>query len=262
MKRGRLRRCAKVAGGLIVFLAAAFLIYFPGRQSLYAVTLATGLGVGGLQENVDRIEEKAANGETFTDSDKAFLKDLYTCFAKGGRLTVVLRQSGQLMGHYLSKSGEDLRLEPRIFLGSATVREQMVRLREEIGSDLQNGSTVREEYTSLRFHMGDPEFYESAVGLYYGRLIVRPRVQADGRVELRWRAEVPWEWPSYEYLRTRYNDPHAESFPLPNARSLLQGPEYCLYIDNGLGEYLVRLSLAEPFLAYSEWEEEMMVPKP
>jgi hypothetical protein len=216
--------------------------------------------VKGLQEKVDRVEGKAANGETFTGSDKAFLRDIYTCFAKGGRLTVVLRQSGQLMGHYLSKSGEDLRLEPRIFLGSATVREQMVRLREEIGSDLRSGSALREEYTSPRFHMGDPEFFESAVGLYYGRLIVSPRVRDDGTVLLRWRAEVPWEWPSYEYLRAKYGDPHAESFPLPNARSLLQGPEHCLYIDNGLGEYLVRLGLAEPFLAYSEWDGEMTVP--
>ena len=44
-------------------------------------------------------------------------------------------------------------------------------------------------------------------------------------------------------------------FPLPNARSILQGRKYCLRVDDGLGEYLSQIGLARPFEAYSEWKE-------
>lgn len=120
------RCCAAVAVGLLVIAIIAFLIYFPGRQSLLALTLASGIGVGGLQARVDVMEQKAIDGERFTETDRAFLRDLYTCFAKGARLTYVLRQSGQLMDRYLSRTGEALQMEPRIFLGSRNVRGQMV----------------------------------------------------------------------------------------------------------------------------------------
>ena len=65
----------------------AILIVFPGRQTPMALTLATGIGVPGLQAKVDRLEEKAILGQDFTEDDKAFLRNLYTCFAKGGKLT-------------------------------------------------------------------------------------------------------------------------------------------------------------------------------
>jgi hypothetical protein len=66
---------------------------------------------------------------------------------------------------------------------------------------------------------------------------------------------VPWGWPSYASLKTKYGDAHAESFPLPNLKSALFGREHSLVVDNGLGEYLVQLGLAKPFLAFSEWDE-------
>ena len=108
-----LRRCTAAATGLLAVAIAAFLIYFPGRQSLLALTLASGLGIDDVQARVDALEEKAIKGKGFTEADKAFLRDLYTCFAKGAKLTLILRQSGQLMDHYLSRTGEPLRIEDR-----------------------------------------------------------------------------------------------------------------------------------------------------
>jgi hypothetical protein len=68
---------------------------------------------------------------------------------------------------------------------------------------------------------------------------------------------VPWTWPSYESIRSKYGRYHAESFPLPNLASLFFGREHALYVDNGLGEYLVHLGLAAPFTAYAEWDEDV-----
>jgi hypothetical protein len=92
-------------------------------------------------------------------------------------------------------------------------------------------------------------------GLYWGTVEARPRTLADGTRVVHFRAEVPWEWPSYESLRKKYGTPHAETFLLPNLRSLASGPAYALHIENGLGEYLVRLGLAKPFVAWAEWDE-------
>jgi hypothetical protein len=258
-KRKALRRYAVVAAGLFFIAIVAFLIYFPGRQSLLAATLASGLGIGDLQARVDALEEKAIRGEQFTEADRAFLRDLYTCFAKGARLTYVLRQSGQLMNHYLSRTGKPLRIEPRIFLGSGTVRKQMDRLKHEIMVDVSAHGTPAKEYTSGTFHMGDPELFDSSAGLYFGSIRVRSRVLDDNRLLLFWRADLPWQWPSYESLYAKYGNYHAQCFPLPNARSILQGPRYYLWLDDGLGEYLAQLGLAEPFLAWAEWEEEVEV---
>lgn len=244
-----------VAAGSLVVAFVAFLIYFPGRQSVLALTLASGIGIDELQAQVDALEQKAIDGQPFTEADRAFLRDLYTCFAKGAKLTYVLRQSSQLMDHYLSRTGEPLEIRPRIFFGSGAVREQMDRLRRRVMEDWADGS-LAEEYSSGTFHMGQPEFFDASAGLYYGSLRVRPRVVGD-RLLLRWRAELPWQWPSYPSLCDKYGDYHALCFPLPNARSLLQGPRYSLWIDDGLGEYLAQVGLAKPFLAWSEWDEEV-----
>jgi hypothetical protein len=254
------RRYALVAAGLLMILIVAFLAYFPGRKSLLALTLASGIGVSDLQARVDALEQQAIDGQPFSEADRAFLQDLYTSFAKGARLTYVLRQSGRLMDRYLSRTGEPLQMGPRIFLGSRNVREQMDLLRQRIVEDWQSRDILAEAYSSETFHMGEPELFDSSVGLYFGRISVRPRPVGSDRLRLRWRAELPWQWPSYQSLYDKYGDYHAQCFPLPNARSLLGGPEYYLWVDDGLGGYLAQIGLAAPFLAWAEWDEEVLIP--
>jgi len=255
-KRKRLRRFARILLGIVAFMVVAFLIYFPGQQTPIAFTLATGIGVKGLQVRVDQMEDKAIHGDDFTDDDKKFIRNLYTCFAKGGRLTIVLRQSGQIMNHYLSQSGEDLKVNPRIFVKSWSVQNQMTKLREQIMRDLRVSEEIRKSYFSDAFHMGDPEFYDSRVGLYFGQIIATPDKSAEDNIVIHWRAECPWQWPSYESLFEKYGSYHAENFPLPNYLSMVSGPQYCLRIDNGLGGYLETLGIAKPFLVWSEWSED------
>ena len=259
-KRKKLRLAAKILLGAIAVLVAAFLIIFPGRQTPIAFSLATGIGISGLQSRVDALEAKAIEGVPLTEEDKSFLGNLYACFGKGGQLTVVLRQSGRFMGHYLSKSGDDLRTAPRIFVNSRPVQEEIQGLKQRIMADLAERGKADETYSSQTFYMGDPEFPDARVGLYLGRVVVHPHVAKEGTVALQWRAEVPWKWPSYAALHDKFGDYHAQCFPIPNARSWLQGSEYCLRIDDGLGGYLAESGLAKPFLVYSEWDEEVETP--
>jgi hypothetical protein len=257
IKEVGMKRKYKIAAGLPIVAIVAFLLYFPGRQSLLALTLASGLGMDSLQAHVDALEEKAIKGEQFTEADKAFMHDLYTCFAKGAKLTFVLGQSSQLMDHYLSRTGDPLQIEPRIFLGSRQVREQMDLLRQRLAEDLHRHGILAEEYASGTFRMGEAELFDSSVGLYVGRISVQPHVLDDNRLLLHWRADMPWQWPSYESLYEKYGDYHAQCFPLPNARSILQGSKYCLWMDDGLGEHLAQIGLAEPFLAWAAWDEQV-----
>ena len=257
MKRLRkwIKRLAIALLVLSVISLIAFLIYFPGQQASIAFSLATGLGIPGLQERVDTLEEVAIVNGDFSDEDKQFLKDLYTCFAKGGRLTYVYRQSGQMMTRYLSLSGDNLSTDSRIFTGSAPVLEQMNHLRNLILNDLQDKSPLKTAYISATFNMADPTFPDSIAGLYYGTLTAYPHNQSDGSLLIQWRAEVPWIWPNYDSIYQEYGKYHARVFPIPNARSLLQGTEHCLYMDDGLGAHLEDLGLAKSFVVYSEWQE-------
>jgi hypothetical protein len=243
---------------LIFFLPTiVYLVIFPGRQFTMALTLASGIGLARMQAQVDRLEAMAVKGATFSVADKRYLRDLYSCFAKGGRLTIVIRQTGAILGHYLSSKGTPYRTKPRIFIKASSLQKHMADLRNKALDDLKKTSKVKTEYVSQRFYMPDRKILDSWFGLYYGRLILHPVVRQDGRIVLHWRAEVPWEWPTYESQVKANGDPHAKYSWIPNVQSLLKGRMRGLRIDDGLGEYLVRLGLAKPFLLYSEWTDEL-----
>ena len=257
-KVSRRKRLFRFLLRAFAIIALALLVYFPGRQAPIAFTLATGIGVDSLQDRIDMLEEKAIAKESFSDDEKRFLKNLYSCFAKGGRLIVVTRQSADLMERYLSGSGEDLKTSSRIFCESQLVKQQINIIRQEI---IDTGGQQK-SFRSDTFYMGDPEFFDSYVGLYDGHVqAVVEQVNANSIV-VTWRAECPWEWPSYDAVYEQYGRYHARTFPLPNARSLLFGKQFSLKMDDGLGGQLVDLGLAEPFLAYSEWTEDIELPNP
>jgi hypothetical protein len=253
--RTRLRGWGIRVGVGVVAVAVGLAMHFPGRQLPIAWTLATGLGTAALQAEIDAIEEQAIVLQPLSSEQRAFLRDLYTTFAKGARMTIVIRQSADFMDRYLSRSGQELRTDPRIFVNSRPVRRAMDELRKQARAKLQHDASTTVELTTPRFYMGDPEFFDAYVGLYFGTLRLRAQRKQSGLVTFSWRAEMPWQWPSYEDTYERYGDYHGQSFPLPNARSLLFGPDYCLYLDDGLGGCLEDLGMAKAFLVHAEWEE-------
>lgn len=247
---------------IILFIdTIAIIFYFPGQQAFIALQLSTGIGISKLQAKIDKLEEKAIYHRTFTTEDKQFLQDFYSCLARGAKITYILRQSGKLMQHYLDGEGTPLRLEESIFKKNKKVQKQMHLLRSKILKDMNSDKTLVETYYSPVFYMPDRSNFDSVFGLYYGKIIVKTNVVNGRKLRLKWRAEVPWKWPSYEYLKKKYGNYHAESFPLPNLLSVLLNKKYLLFVDNGLGEYLEKLELAKSFLAYSEWEEELVINK-
>ena len=220
------------------------------QEASLAATLATGANIESVQRRVDELERKAIANAPFTADDKRFLRDLYAAMALGAKRSVVLRESGRMMERYLEATGADLELDPTIFSKNAKVRAQMHQLAAKL-STAPAGHVQR----SPRFYMPDSSSLDSVTGLYWGTVQATLRVDANGAHLIHYRAEVPWEWPSYESLRKRYGTPHAETFLVPNLRTLVGGPRYALHIENGLGEYLVRLGLAKPFVAWAEWDE-------
>jgi hypothetical protein len=242
--------------GLVLASASFLRVYFPGQQLGLALTLASGIGIETLQLEIDAVEELAIRERTPTREQRQFLRDLYGCFARGARLTIVTRQSAGMMERYLEGSGAPLWTAPRIFLGSRPVRERMQTMRATARQRLARGQRSV-ALTSPRFYMGDPEFFDAFVGLYFGGLELHAQRDERGTMQLRWRADMPWKWPSYAEILERYGSYHAQNFPLPSARSLLVDPTYELTLDDGLGGYLETVGLAKSFLAYSTWEEEV-----
>lgn len=131
----------------------------------------------------------------------------------------------------------------------------MQALRRNIATTLANRMPLQPRYETETFYMGDPADLDAVTSLYFGTLSVEPAVEADGQSVLRWRVDMPWVWPTYDELRKKYGDPHAQNFALPNLRSQLFGPQYMLRIDDGLGGHLPKLGLAKPFHTYAEWDE-------
>lgn len=242
-------RWACVPLGLVAF---AFFL-FPGRRLPIAFTIGTGIGRDALQARIDEVEATAIRGSPLPPDDRELLLAFYRSLATGGRLSVLVRQTGQLMDHYLDGSGAPFELEPAIFTENRKVQAQMRRLREQ---SIRAGCTPNARFSSPPFYMPDDSKLDSVFGLYHGTLHALASRRRDGSCQLRFRAEVPWVWPDYPSLARKYGDPHAESFPLPSLRSLLFGEAECLFVDNGLGHYLEEVQLAKSFLAYAEWSDD------
>ena len=68
-KLRKLRLAAIILAGIVAVLLAASLIIFPGRQTPIAFSLATGIGISGLQSRVDELEAKAIGGVALTEED-------------------------------------------------------------------------------------------------------------------------------------------------------------------------------------------------
>lgn len=244
------RRIAKwlfrtAAAGCVVLL-----VIFPGERLDFAVTVATGIGRDHLQSRIDAIERKAIREEPLTTDDRDFLVDFYSTLATGAKLSVVARQTGNLMTHYLGGSGTDFELEPSIFTTNRKVKAQAQLLAKRAA-----GLSCDRRSSSPVFYMPDRSNIDSVFGLYHGRLTLTARTDAKGQCQHDFRAEVPWVWPSYASLKKKHGDPHAESFPLPSARSLISGRRHALFVDNGLGHHLEREGLAKSFLAFAEWSQ-------
>jgi hypothetical protein len=156
------------------------------------------------------------------------------------------------MDHYLAGSGADYQLDPVIFTSNRKVQRQADRLRMQARRSLCNEGR---RLSSGTFYMPDPSNADSIFGLYHGELFLTQHLTESGQCLYRWRAEVPWVWPSYSFLRKRHGNPHAESFRLPSLRSLAFGRRHALFLDNGLGHHLEELGLARSFVAFAEWSD-------
>lgn len=249
---GRRRRALYVLGALGLLGALAVRLAFPGQRLGMAFTLGSGIGTADLQTRIDALEEQAILGKGFSEHDRAFLSDFYRTLATGAKLSILVRQTGGMMDHYLDGSGTEYRLSPDIFRGNAKVQAQLAVLRRRAAAKPCTGVT---RLASPTFYMPDPSQVDSVFGLYHGNVTLTRSVNADGRCVSHVRAEVPWNWPSYASLKQKYGSYHAESFPLPNLKCLALGRKHALFVDNGPGEYLVQLGLAKSFLAFAEWDE-------
>ncbi len=245
----RLRGRALLGIALLATTAAALWL-FPGPRLSLAFTLATGVGRDSLQERIDASEERAIARGHFSPDERAFLIDFYRTLATGAKLSLLIGQTGRMMDHYLDGSGQDYQLEPAIFRDNTNVGAHVAAVRRRL---LPGCAT--QELASKPFHMPDTSQTDSIYGLYYGTVKVSQRLAADGHCATFVRAEVPWYWPTYESLKQKHGSYHAESFPLPNLWSLLGDERNALFVDNGLGQYLVELGLARPFLAFAQWDE-------
>jgi hypothetical protein len=272
MSDGRMERRGCVSRVLFRLAPAAValalligFVLFPGARLGMAITMGTGWGGDRLQSRIDALEAKAIAGESMSDEDLDFLEDLFRTLATGGRLSWVLRQTGQMMDHYLDGTGEPLYVRSRIFLQSGPVQDELEKLRARIADRGAAAPTSDASLCSPTFNMIDSDAGDAKYGLYYGRICVDSISADESGTFIRWRAVVTWVWPSYAYQQATFGDPHEKRSDLPNLMCLTVTKKWrptvrceegeALWVDDGLGEYLTHLGLARSFDVIGEWEE-------
>ncbi len=247
------RRALILVSGTILVGSIGLFAAFRGPRLGLAFTIATGVGRARVQQRIDELEAKAIARATFSAGDRTYLTDFYATLATGGQLSILVRQTGLMMAHYLAATGQDYRLSPKIFTQNQKVQGMANMLRERAS---RSACASPQSFSSGSFYMPDPSQLDSVFGLYHGTLRLSQHADPSGACVRQWRAEVPWTWPSYDSLREKYGNPHAESFPLPNIQSIFGGRERALFVDNGLGQYLEELGLAKHFVAFAEWPDD------
>ena len=240
---------------LLGIFSGALAIIFPGRKTIYASILLTGIGRDHLQKQINLVEEHAIKNEKPSIQQKKFLEDFYRTLAIGGTISGFATQAGQLMNHYLNKTGKDFQLKSDIFTDNFNIGVQANIIRGMIIDEKCEASTA---YESPNFYMPHPSSPDSVFALYYGRIEAQTSLKEDV-CTIQWQAEVPWVWPSYTEITQKYGSPHGEDFPLPSLRSLLLGPKESLTVGNGLGRYLEDIGLAKRFNARGSWKEELTI---
>lgn len=131
-RRGKARSRLKWFVGALLIGLVALLFLFPGQRLGIAFTIATGVGRDALQERIDALEEKAIRGVKPSGEEREFLLDFYASLATGGKLSIVARQTGGMMDHYLEGSGAAYPLDPVIFTQNHKVQHQAEALRSHV----------------------------------------------------------------------------------------------------------------------------------
>ena len=240
---------ADVKKNFIVFLVTIGLSFLLPQVQL-AFTIGTGLGILDLQKKINNIQTNAIE-ESLTKSDKKFLTQFYRTLAYGAEATILLGESARLMHHYLCGSGKQTSIDVSLFTKSFPVKKRMKSIRKNLKKMCVNGA--RE--VSGRFDMGYNYPPDSAFALYFGT--IEGKIQNDHHdKKIQWTARMPWKWPTYETIKRKYGTYFAESFPIPNALSLVKmGPS--LSLPNALGGELENQGLAKSFKTKTVWTEKL-----
>jgi hypothetical protein len=230
---------------LIIFLVLIHLSVFAYNNFTMPIEIVKGSHK--LQKDIDLMEEKAINHLHFTKEDKNFLKLFYNSLTFGGYFQSKTRSASKLMKRYLSCSGKDYKIKPNIFLKNVKVQKKMEKMLDDFFIDYAEGKH-KSLYESKTFSMQDESSPASEYALYKGKIKLIIKKKTTKKIVVVWRFENPWCWSTYEEIFRKYNNYHAESFPICVKK--------CIYVDNGLGGHLVQLGLAKPFLVFAEHEVE------
>ncbi|MBN2352277.1 MAG: hypothetical protein JXD23_06885 [Spirochaetales bacterium] len=199
-----------------------------------------------IQARVDALEKKAIEKKEFSQDDKAFLKDLYSSLAFGGRF-IGHNEAADMLERYLAGTGESLRLGSGAYEANAKVKAAMEKLKSRIRADAARGK-VRDKYSSDRITVTVSEdarlFYFSNVFF----VMAIPEKTADGRYRIRFRVDLTARFISYAEEKARYGKYGRVRTPFVKND---KGEVFTL--DDGLSQYLTVIGLAKVFDYYSEW---------
>lgn len=229
-----------------IFVLCALFALIPHVRM--AFTIGTGIGLGGLQQQINTTQSRAINGQ-ITKNDKEFLVRFYRTMAYGAQLTFVLPESARLMHHYLDGSGISTQIDKSLYTKSPRVIDRMKKIKKYLKADCKIGKMRISE----RFDMGHGYPLDAHFSLYFGT-IKGTIVKQNGGKMIKWDVKMPWKWPAYKDIKKTYGTYYKEIIPFPNALSLLGFGEP-MYLPNGLGGELEIQGLAKPFDINTTWNE-------
>jgi hypothetical protein len=210
-----------------------------------ALRIASG-DIDGIQKKIDLLESRAIAGAAFSESEKAFLIDLYDALALGGR-ALGYSEASAMLRHYLHGNGEPLRVGSKAYSANPEVRAAMEALLSRVRDDRPRHGD-RTIYSSPPLHIApeeDPRLF------YFSNIFTLEAMPEDGDADsfvVLFRVELTCRFPSYRDQERMFRDARHFHTPFPTPR---RGK--VLTIDDGLSQYLTVIGAAKEFQYTAEW---------
>jgi len=221
-----------------------------------------------LQDAIDTLTKKARHKTAFTDDEKAFLKDMFYAFSRGGRALGYV-EAAKLSSHYVDGDGVKLELDSDVYAQSIIVRDVEAVMRRQIALDVKGakGGVVvlssadarlakRDDFQALCAKSRDIQSQGRV--LHHGWLLAEQDNQRLQKANNRFQVTSTSQASVNGITTTwRVDDEYVfEAFDKGFVTEISLGPGLVLEMPDGLSKYMTTLGIAKEFKHFATWQED------
>jgi hypothetical protein len=221
-----------------------------------------------LQNTIDYLTCKAKNNMSFTDDEKEFMKELFEALWWGGQIKGY-KEAAQLANHYVNGKGKTLKISEEVYNKAVIVQDVANAMKQFIKAQatkrLPVGVTKSSDSQFLRSTFASPLFKAKRNVNKQGYLLGNGALLAEQdnarlkNTDHRFYLTATTTRINATAFMTKWSVNSVYDFePFASANYVTNIPVatgFILILPDGLSNYLTKISTAQDFKYFAEWNE-------